>query len=131
MESTMTSTPAVPEVPGIDLSFRPHSYFLPPEVDVRHLAHVAGQVRREVARELLAAGEEDLPTEFLAELLDEETRTLFGQMHPMCMGGEYLPPLKPTEIAIARRDGLLGVSTAAIKSSRAGSARRLEAPSRA
>ena len=87
MESTMKTQSAVPEVPGIDLAFRPHSYFLPPEVNVKHLAHVPGQVRREVARELLAAGDDDLPSELLAELLDEDTRTLLGRIHPMFMGG--------------------------------------------
>ena len=96
------STSAVPEVPGIDLDYSPRSYFLPPGVGVTHLAHVAGHERRKMARALLAAGEEDLPPELLAELLDKEARAAIGRIHPMFIGGEYLPPLKPDEIEIAR-----------------------------
>jgi len=93
---------AVPEVPGIDLEFCPRTYFLPPGIDVTHLAHISGHVRRETARELLAAGKDDIPPELLAELLDDNLRNLFGSIHPMYMGGEYLPKLAPDEIEIAR-----------------------------
>jgi hypothetical protein len=100
---TTQATPAVPEIFGIDLTFRPRAYFLPQELDnVTHLAHIAGHARRELARDLLAAGRDDLPPEMLAELLDDVTRIAFGKIHPMCMGGEYLPPLNPDEIEIAR-----------------------------
>ena len=99
---TTQATPAVPEVPGIDLEFCPRTYFLPPGIAVTHLAHVAGHVRRETARELLAAGNDDLPPELLVELLDDDLRNLFGSIHPMHMGGEYLPKLARDEIEIAR-----------------------------
>jgi hypothetical protein len=100
---TTQSVSAVPEVFGIDLEFRPRAYFLPPELDdITHLAHIAGQARREMARDLLAAGDDDVPLELLAELLDDVTRTAIGKIHPAFMGGEYLPNLTPTEVEIAR-----------------------------
>ena len=67
------------------------------------LARVTGNVRREMLRDGLAAGDEDLLAELAATSLDEDTRRAFGRIHPACMGGEYLPPLNANEIEIARR----------------------------
>ena len=34
--------------------------------------------------------------------LETLDRQVFGRMHPMFMGGEYLPKIKPKEVEIAR-----------------------------
>jgi hypothetical protein len=92
----------VPAVPGIDLSFRPRTYFGPVSLETHLLSRVAGQERREVLRRELAAGNLDLPLELVACLLDEEDRNAIGRIRPAFMGGEYLPPLLDDEVAIAR-----------------------------
>jgi hypothetical protein len=92
----------VPEVPGIDLSYRPRTYFGPLALETHLLSHVAGQERREALRRQLAAGDLDLPLELVACLLDQEDREAIGRIHPAFMGGEYLPPLEDGETEIAR-----------------------------
>jgi hypothetical protein len=92
----------VPEVPGIDLSFRPRTYFGPIPLQTHLLARVTGQERRELLRARLAAGEDDLPAELFASTLDDDVREAIGRIHPALMGGEFLPPLSDNEIEIAR-----------------------------
>jgi hypothetical protein len=103
-ESTMTKhVPAtVPAVPGINLSFRPRTYFGPVPLETHLLSRVAGQERREALRRELAVGNLDLPDELVACLLDEDARNAIGRIHPAFMGGEYLPPLLDDEVEIAR-----------------------------
>src|SRR5215831_892929 len=92
----------VPEVPGIDLSFRPRTYFGPVPLETHLLSRVAGQERREALRRQLAAGNLDLAPELVVCLLDEEDRAAIGRIHPAFMGGEYLPPFLDDEVEIAR-----------------------------
>src|SRR5438034_5630547 len=92
----------VPAVLGIDLSFRPRTYFGPVPLETHLLSRVAGQERREILRRELAAGNRNLPSEFFDCLLDEELRLALGRVHPAFMGGEYLPPLLDDEVEIAR-----------------------------
>jgi hypothetical protein len=92
----------VPAVPGIDLSFRPRTYFGPVPLETHLLSRVAGQERREIVRRELAAGNFDLPPGLLACLLDDDARNAIGRIHPAFMGGEYLPPLLDDEVEIAR-----------------------------
>jgi len=92
----------VPAVSGIDLTFRPHTYFGPISLETYLLSRVAGQERREALRRELAAGNLDLPPELFDCLLDEEDRNAIGRIHPAFMGGEYLPPLLDDELEIAR-----------------------------
>jgi hypothetical protein len=103
-ESTMTEhvSATIPAVPGIDLSFRPRTYFGPVPLETHLLSRVAGQERREALRRELAVGNLDLPPELIACLLDEEARTAIGRIHPAFMGGEYLPPPLDDEVDIAR-----------------------------
>ena len=103
-KSTMTKhvSATVPAISGIDLSFRPRSYFGPVPLETHLLSRVAGQERRDILRRELAAGNFDLPPELFACLLDEDTRNAIGRIHPAFMGGEYLPPLRKGEVEIAR-----------------------------
>ena len=100
----MTTHVAAPvrEFPGIDLSFRPRTYFGPLPLATHLLAHVTGQERRELLRARLATVHDDLPAELVASSLDDDTRDAVGRIHPAFMGGEYLPPLKDNETEIAR-----------------------------
>ena len=92
----------VPAVRGIDLSFRPTTYFGPLPLETHLLAQVTGHERREFLRVVIAAGDEALFPDLLASTLDDETREAIGRLHPTLMGGEYLPPLLPNETEIAR-----------------------------
>jgi hypothetical protein len=92
----------VPPIDGIDLDFRPRSYFGPLPLETHLIAKVTGHERREMLRAQLAAGNQDYPPELQESTLDEDFRTMIGRIHPMFMGGEYLPPLAKNETEIAR-----------------------------
>jgi hypothetical protein len=96
------SAVTVPEVLGIDLSYRPTTYFGPLPLEVRTLSRITGYQRREILRNLLSAGDDNYPPELEQSTLDEAFRTALGRIHPMYMGGEYLPPLGKNETEIAR-----------------------------
>lgn len=92
---------AVPAIPGIDLTFRPHSYFGPIAAETHLLAHTTGHERREFLRAPPAAGGDDPMLDLIAGLFDLDRESL-GQLHPALMGGEYLPPFRENETEIAR-----------------------------
>ena len=91
----------VPEVPGVDLDYRPRNYFWAAELKVPLPSSITGESRRRVFRVLMEAGD-PVPEGLDAEVLDEETRQIWGRLHPSNMGGEYLPPLRKGEVEIAR-----------------------------
>jgi Phage integrase family len=102
MESTMTEHVAapstsrrpLPEVPGIDLSFRPRSYFWPLGLETHLLARVKGAERKAALTRLIDARRLDEIPDFLAQsALSEAERKAIGRIHPAFMGGEYLPDL--------------------------------------
>jgi hypothetical protein len=97
-----TRTIAVPEVEGVDLDFRPQSYFGPLPLETHLIARVTGHERREMLRAALATGDLNYPAELQESTLDEAFREKIGRIHPMLMGGEYLPPLEDDETEIAR-----------------------------
>ena len=103
-ESTMTNHPAipVPEVPGIDLSYCPRTYFGPLPLEAHLLSRVTGHRRRELLRRKLEAGDNNYPPELEQSTLDADFRLMLGRLHPTWMGGEYLPPLRKNETEIAR-----------------------------
>jgi hypothetical protein len=87
----------------IDLKFRPASYFWPLGMEKHLLARVKGAQRKLALQELIDAGRHDEIPDFLAtSALSEEDRRMFGSIHPMCMGGEYLPDMEEDEVEIAR-----------------------------
>jgi hypothetical protein len=105
MESTMSRKSAVhlPEVPGIDLEFRPKSYFWPLGLETHLLARIKGAERKAALQQLIDAGRLDEIPELLAQsALTEADRQALGRIHPTFMGGEYLPDLQCNEVEIAR-----------------------------
>jgi hypothetical protein len=90
--------------PGIDYDFRPESFWAvasnPLEAALRN---VKGRQRRAMIREnLLADNLDAIPDYLLNESLDDEAGVSRGQIHPMFMGGEYLPDYGDDEVEIAR-----------------------------
>jgi hypothetical protein len=102
-ESAMsTRNLKVPPVDGIDLDFRPRSYFGPLPLEIHLIAKVTGQERREMLRARLVRGSSNYPAELQESTLDDDLREALGRMHPMLLGGEYLPPLEKNETETAR-----------------------------
>jgi hypothetical protein len=98
----MTSKSAI-EVPGIDLSFRPASYFWPMGLETHLLSRIKGAERRAIVEGLVKAGRVDEVFDFVAKsALDDDERKALGRIHPRFMGGEYLPNLGQSEVEIAR-----------------------------
>jgi len=97
----MTKQAAVPVVAGIDLSFRPHTYFGPISAETHLLAHVTGHERREFLRAQLRSNSDDPMLDLLTGLFSLDRESL-GRIHPALMGGEYLPPFLDDETEIAR-----------------------------
>jgi hypothetical protein len=90
-------------MPGIDLGFRPTSYFWPLGLETHLLARIKGAERKLALQTLIGAGRLDEVPAFLAQsALDPEERRAVGRIHPAFMGGEYLPDMKQEEVAIAR-----------------------------
>jgi hypothetical protein len=88
---------------GIDLDFRPSSYFWPLSLEKHLLATIKGAERQAVVRHAIEAGLLDLvPENLLESALSEDDRRLYGRIHPSFMGGEYLPKFKKREVEIAR-----------------------------
>jgi hypothetical protein len=97
----MTKQVAVPAIPGVNLTFRPRSYFGPIPAETHVLAHVTGHERREFVRAQLASDGDDPMLDLLAGLFASDRETL-GRLHPAFMGGEYLPPFLDDETEVAR-----------------------------
>ena len=93
----------VPEVPGIDLQFRPRSYFWPLGLEKHLLARIKGAERKAALKEFIDANLLDAIPDFLAQsALSDDERQALGRIHPAFMGGEYLPDLLQKEVAIMR-----------------------------
>jgi hypothetical protein len=92
---------AVPQVPGIDLDYRPRGYFWALDSNVQLPSGIAGEARRRLYRARIEAGV-TVADGLDAPVLDEAMRAAWGRIHPRNMGGEYLPPLRKGEVEIAR-----------------------------
>ena len=83
-----------------DLDFRPKSYWGPQSLASYFGSHITGELRRQAAKNEASSGSHlAVPTE---PTLDSTARSIQGAIHPWLMGGEYLPPLRPDEVEIAR-----------------------------
>ena len=91
----------VPQIPGIDLDYRPGSYFWALDTNVLLPSGIAGEARRRLYRARIEAGV-TVDDALAAPVLDEAMRAAWGTIHPSNMGGEYLPPLHKGEVEIAR-----------------------------
>lgn len=87
----------------IDLNARPASYFRPQALEDYVLSRVKGAVVKAHLRELLASDRHDEVARLLREegVPEDEVRAL-GGIHPLYMGGNYLPNPRPGEVEIAR-----------------------------
>lgn len=93
----------LPEVPGVDLDFRPRSYFWPLGLETHLLARVQGAERRAALRQQIASGrQEPIPDFLIRSSLTKPERLAIGGLHPAHMGGEYLPDIGENEVEIAR-----------------------------
>lgn len=94
---------AAPGPSGVDLSFRPRSYFWPLPLATHLLARIKGAERKAALQELIAAGQlAEVPAFLANSSLSDTDRTALGSLHPAFLGGEYLPELQPGEVEIAR-----------------------------
>ena len=83
-----------------DLDFGPKSYWGPQNLSAYFGSHITGELRRQAAkRDAVSGSDLSVPCE---PSLDSTTRSIQGSIHPWLMGGEYLPPLRPDEVEIAR-----------------------------
>jgi len=93
----------IKSVKRINLKYRPASYFWADERGIALVSDIKGAERRKCYERLRAEGEVDEAAAFLsAHALSSEDRRQFGQIHPWCMGGEYLPDRAEHEVEIAR-----------------------------
>jgi hypothetical protein len=89
------------QIPGIDLDYRPTSYFWALDANVLLPSSISGEARRKLYRARIGAGV-TIHDGLDAELLDKEMRQAWGCLYPTNMGGEYLPPLRKGEVEIGR-----------------------------
>ena len=88
---------------AIDLDFRPAGYFRPQPLEDYRLAQVKNSQLRAHLRRLLASERHDEVVRILREegVSDADCRAL-ERIHPLYMGGNYLPNPRPGEVEIAR-----------------------------
>ncbi|NLD05267.1 MAG: hypothetical protein GX672_05150 [Synergistaceae bacterium] len=87
---------------SIDYSYRPESYFEPLPMETSIINRINGTVRRRIVRERAGNDLSSIPYQLTAEVLDEVGLRAWGRIHPMYMGGEFLPRFMPGEVEIAR-----------------------------
>jgi hypothetical protein len=87
---------------SIDYSYRPESYFEPIPMETSIINRINGTVRRRIVRERAGNDLSSIPYQLTAEVLDEVGLRAWGRIHPMFMGGEFLPRFMPGEVEIAR-----------------------------
>ena len=98
----MTRKSAVPDLSGVDLDFRPRSYFWPLGLETHLLARVKGAERKAALKQLIDTGRlHDIPDFLARSARSEGDRQALGRIHPALMGGEYLPALSQNEVMIA------------------------------
>lgn len=92
-----------PQAKGIDLDFRPKSYFWPTNLETHLLSSVKGAERKAALKRLLDGGRpEEIPDLLARSSLTNAERSALGRLHPSSMGGEYLPDMAQRETMIAR-----------------------------
>ena len=91
------------DLDGIDLGYRPKSYFWPLGLATHLLSRIKGAKRRAALKRLIDSGRlEDIPDYLAQSKLGNDERRAVGLIHPAFMGGEYLPDVLPNEVMVAR-----------------------------
>jgi hypothetical protein len=87
---------------GIDLDFRPKSYVGPKRLEQYLIAKVKGAVVKARLEAMFQEGRHDEIASLLKHegISDAEIKAL-GRVHPMFMGGNYLPDAEVGEVEIA------------------------------
>jgi hypothetical protein len=97
---------AIAEVAGVDLDFRPASYWEADDPTSLIVQNMKGQLRRDMARDFLSGSAPDelgdIQSDLLEDTLSDAMRRDLGQLGPSWMGGEYLPDYARGEVEIAR-----------------------------
>jgi hypothetical protein len=87
----------------IDIHYRPESYFGPRRLEAYLISQVKGAVVRERLKKLLAEGNYDELKNLLGkEGVPKSALKALESVHPMFMGGNYLPDTEEGEVEIAR-----------------------------
>ena len=98
--------PLVPDIPGVDLDFRPSSYHADRNPLAAVLQNVKGSRRREMIADFLRGDAPPalggLAPHLLADTVDDAKRVSLGRINPRFMGGEYLPDYRCGDLEIAR-----------------------------
>jgi hypothetical protein len=85
---------------GFDLSWRPMSYFEDLTLEQKLGSKIKGQIRgKKVIRDIR---DEPVDPQLMKSELASDLKDRHGKIHPVMMGGEYLPDLKDTEVEICR-----------------------------
>ena len=88
---------------AIDLQYRPTTYFRPEKLEKYLLSKVKGAVVRRKLKRLFDAGRHAEVRELLEDpAFPAVDRKVLESIHPMLMGGNYLPDTKDGEVEIAR-----------------------------
>jgi hypothetical protein len=99
----MTKASTKKTIPVSALAYRPRDYFGRYDLQAELLTTVKGRARRALIKDALETGQTDtLPDFVTTPELDAFDRQMLGRIHPMFMGGEFLPKRKSKEIEIAR-----------------------------
>lgn len=90
----------MPDPKDYDMNYRPESYWNCPQ---EGYTNIKGEMRRQTLDGAVESNALELLPGFLfSDELSEEERAYMASMHPIFMGGEYLPGYKPGEVEIAR-----------------------------
>src|SRR5262245_30682539 len=93
----------MPDTSKYNLQYRPDSYFESSDPMKVILSRVMGQERRSMLKAFAEEdGLEEINEGLFKEVLSPPERFYVGALHPMFMGGEYLPALAQNQIEIAR-----------------------------
>jgi hypothetical protein len=88
---------------AIDIHYRPKSYFNPQRLEAYLISQVKGAAVRKKLEKLLAEGRHDELKSLLGkEGVPESALKALESVHPMFMGGNYLPDTEEGEVEIAR-----------------------------
>ena len=89
---------------GMNPEFRPKAYFGPQKLEEHLLSNVLGGVVRNRMREMISEGQEKEAQELIDEVVNDggEIARYLESIHPMFMGGNYLPERQHGEVEIGR-----------------------------
>lgn len=85
-----------------DLEYHPKSYWYPESLETKILSQIKGQERKKAIAAYIRENKRIPDTFFTDENLSPDIREALSKVHPIFMGGEYLPDTKENEVEIAR-----------------------------